>query len=93
LSTVFVPKVTEASVENVVITEATISNLPPVGTRLRATLGESVVIGTVRSDHTQGGLLVDFLLDAEGYHGFRDVTLWLAVGWTFEILDTPEDAA
>jgi hypothetical protein len=93
MSTTFVPEVVEASVETVVRKAKTIANLPPIGTRIRATLDHSVLIGTIRDKETQGGQIVHLVVDGVGFAGFREYALWLASGWAFEILDAAEVAA
>lgn len=86
MSTTFTPQVAERSIEKTTVTEATITNLPANGTPIRATLGDSVLYGTIERQDTLNGKLVYVNVDGGGYKGFRDYPLWLASGWKFEVL-------
>jgi len=95
MSTVFVPEVGERI--NVIPAKETIVtgllNAPTEGTRIRATLGETIIVGTVGRDsaHELITVIPDGLNHIWGHTGYTDC--WIGAGWTFEILDTPEAAA
>lgn len=65
-------------------------NLPPYGTPIIATLGRTVIHGTIGS--SQGPKYIDVdLIPVEGRDPdspfLQDYTLWLATGWKFEITE------
>jgi hypothetical protein len=99
LSTVFVPEVTKA--ERVVETRvAPTLNLPPAGTLMRATIGLSVILFRLPSEqYHQPDLAFTGIIYPGDWNakwattGKYAYTFELASPWTFEILDTPEDAA
>jgi hypothetical protein len=89
MSTIYTPKVGSIIVPET-IKEKTVKgvlNALPVGTRIRATSGENVLVGRVGvvGPHE----LIDITLEAAGYDHLRNYNLWLNTGWTFEILDEP----
>lgn len=88
MSTIFTPEVTEASVE--VKRAATIANVPPAGTRVRLTLGETVIYAKVRGEND--GSLAHRTLDIAIEHpdeddSFLETHIWYESGWTIELLD------
>jgi hypothetical protein len=97
MSTVFVPEIGEATVETVLATRAAITNLPPEGTRIRATLGETVLVGRLTHELANKDYFyihLDPIPDATDNHeGWRHYSIYLPSGWTFEILDTDEVAS
>lgn len=82
--TTFTPEITTKKVDKTV--EPTIGNLPPVGTRVRATLGENVLVGMIDSEETWKGQLISITFDGGSFHFLRRASLWLECGWQFEIL-------
>jgi len=96
MSTVFVPEVSEAATKTVIRTAATIVNLPPEGTRIRATLGGSALVGQLTHALISKDMFyihLDSIPNAPShYEGWRHFGIWLDAGWTFEILDTPTTA-
>jgi hypothetical protein len=100
MTTTWEPQIVDA-VDEAVLAKKKIGNLPPKETRVRATLGKSSLVGTLGNDYTLGGGLVRLYVEPiagnEDYEGFREMTLWLEIGWTFELLDdedvsVPDDA-
>ena len=71
-----------------------ILNPPPVGTRIRATLGETVLVGTVAqlTDFPMFYLHIDS--GKSSYSHTLSISVWVGAGWTFELLEDDEpDAA
>jgi len=62
-------------------------NAPEHGTPIRATLGETVIVGTVIDDETPYGLIYVQVDAPESTcdHTLR-YSLWIDAGWKFEIL-------
>jgi len=67
-----------------------VTNCPPAGTRIRATLGETVIVGKVSKRQSEQALIaVDIKpVRKNAYAGLLEFhTLWIEDGWEFEILD------
>lgn len=76
-----------ARVEEKIVTG--ILNPLPAGTRVRATLGQSVLVGTIQehfSDYAVVALHIDQVETDWTTNHLLDVTLWVDSGWEFEIL-------
>jgi hypothetical protein len=88
MSTTFVPALGEKAKPATLADNQIITNLPPFGTPIRATIGETVVYGTVnRASETYPV----FYIDIEGRSaGLLDLAIWLRSGWNIEILSTPK---
>ncbi len=89
-TTPFIPEVGERIVP-MVIEEKTVKgilNAPPVGTRIRATLGETVIVGRVGRPSPHSLIVVDIEPQPGNIytHLTRDFSLWTLSGWTFELL-------
>ena len=80
----------------VTATRATL-NLPPVGTLMRATLGNTVIEFRLEKQSASsdfGDRVFYGTITGAGHLGFRALTFWAEVPWTFEILTDDEvDAA
>ena len=87
MTTVFVPKIGTITETREVTTKGVV-NLPAAGTRIRATLGGSVLVGTI-TDKNSRFELVEIELDgfAKHYQNMAQFDLWVGAGWAFEILD------
>lgn len=86
------PKVIPEHVEEKIV-DGVVNRLP-VGTRIRATLGESVLVGTVR-DSIGNFPIVEIRVDQAEPDRARahllDLNLWVDSGWQFEILEADDD--
>jgi hypothetical protein len=81
--TVIIPAAPERTVETVI-------NRPPAGTRIKATLGESVLVGKVNKTHHDSPhqlLYVDVKTPRGKSEVGNTIALWFDSGWTFEILE------
>ncbi|MET4780836.1 hypothetical protein [Glaciihabitans sp. UYNi722] len=93
MSTIYIPETGTVHVPEIV-KERTISgvlNRPATGTHIRATLGETVIVGRVSKEKSPYALIVieaDQLPTSPSWvsHLTR-YSLWVDSGWTFEILD------
>ena len=88
---VWVPVVGEKMAEVVVEQEMVwyVTNLPEPGTPIRATLGETVIVGVVsKQPSTYAVVHVDIKpLTKKSYAGLLSShSLWTEDGWTFELL-------
>ena len=94
----FIPELGERIIPEV-IREKTVKgilNQPPVGTRIRATLGETVIVGTVyrHSSYELLSVKIDPTPETIYGHLLENFSLWPEAGWTFELLtDDETDAA
>lgn len=82
-------KVVEVKTERVVA----VGNMPPVGTRMRATLGNTVIEGRVHSQNFYaGGPRYEIVyLQVDGINEYRSaIDLWIGDGWLFELVDERE---
>lgn len=82
------PKVIPAHIEEKTVTG--ITNPLPAGTRIRATLGETVIVGTV-TDWQSPYAVFEIRIAQPVFDRIRehllDVRLWPESGWEFEVLD------
>lgn len=84
---IFTPSIEKRTItREVTETVEGITNLPPAGTKIRATVGESVLVGVI-ADHESKYEM--FYLEVKGgkYAHLNEFAVWLDGGWTFEILD------
>ena len=90
--------VTKSEITETVVTatRATL-NLPPAGTLMRATLGNTVIEFELDKMSASGELMDRVFygnITGGGHSGFRAMTFWADIPWTFEILTDDEvDAA
>jgi hypothetical protein len=65
-----------------------ILNLPPVGTPIRATLGDTVIVGTVAKGG-EGFELVNVQIGGPKSHWDHTlkIELWIGAGWVIELTD------
>lgn len=95
MSTVFVPEIGTKVVPETVVerTVTGILNLPPEGTRVRATLGETFIVGTLVNPSPYEVLYIrlDELDSHSHYNHTLTYDVWPAAGWTIEILDNEPD--
>jgi len=86
--TVWVPEKGEKVTVERVVEKVTVgvTNLPPIGTRISATLGFTRIVGTVTGKHSEYEQLHIAL---EGQEDFFDEThsCWFGSGWVFEVLE------
>ena len=90
--------VTKSEITETVVTATKAAlNLPPVGTLMRATLGNTVIEFELDKMSASGELTDRVFygnIMGAGHFGFRSITFWTDVPWTFEILTDDEvDAA
>ena len=90
--TKYIPKVGRIVVPKVVNETVTTGVLNPLepGTRIRATLGETVIVGKVGVMVFPHEIVpVDIKpKTTRSYRGFlENITLWVSDGWEFELLD------
>ena len=87
MTTPFVPEVGTITIDREPITKKGLLNAPAVGTRIRATLGETVIVGKVHSmqSHAEHEVLY---VKPDGQQNFWDpfMSCWIEAGWAFEIL-------
>ena len=86
--TIYTPE-TGTRTTSVETTVTGILNPLPVGTRIRATLGENVIVGRVTGQATRFPIVY---VNAEGKPGkrsscFLEFGLWASSGWVFEVLN------
>ena len=62
------------------------SNIPPAGTLMRATLGDTTIVFRV-SDRVSQHEVFSGNIEGGGYDHLREVNFWARIPWTFEILD------
>lgn len=82
------PKVIPAHVEERVVNG--VLNRPAVGTRIRATLGETVIVGHVAGMASEFDLIYIRVESPGEFAEFDtglDMTCWIDRGWQFEILE------
>lgn len=84
---IYVPIIGETIIPEVVkpATRRGLKNPLPSGTRIRATLGETVIVGTVGKQESRHALIAVSVDGSEPYD-HSEVCLWVESGWTFEVL-------
>lgn len=91
MSTRFTPDVTPTTrIEMVEKQVVEYSGFPEVGTLIRATLGDTVVVGAVHEQTYYGGGPshgVIYVTPNGIKRNHQHLTLWLDSGWEFELLD------
>ena len=98
IATPFDLTVTKSEITETVVTatRATL-NLTPVGTLMRATLGNTVIefeLDRMSASSELTDRVFYGNITGKGHFGFRSITFWADIPWTFEILTDDEvDAA
>lgn len=84
----YVPVIGETIIPEVVkpATRQGLKNPLPQGTRIRATLGESVIVGRVGKQQSPRAM-ISVSVDGSEPYDHSEHTLWIESGWTFEVLD------
>ena len=85
MTTVFVPEFGEKPV-TITSVHKGIVNLPPFGTPVRATLGDTVIVGTLENGPQGFALVTVRIIGLHGSDHLAEFQLWTDSGWTFEIL-------
>ncbi|TFD51988.1 hypothetical protein E3T46_07825 [Cryobacterium sp. Hh11] len=64
-------------------------NAPPIGTPIRATLGDTVIVGKI-VDGPEGFELLNVRADApkNSYDHTLDMCLWIGAGWVIELTES-----
>jgi hypothetical protein len=99
MNTVFVPETAPAEIVKEVVTVKHLVT-PPAGTLMRATRGNTTIEFRIpaRTHFLNENFFTGVIVPADWEDHYASSSheafnFWLADGWTFEILDTPEVAA
>ena len=81
----FTPEVGERIITQQV-RKSGVLNMPPVGTHIVATLGETRIVGTV-AERISAYPVIEIVVAHEGrdFGQMLHYSLWITSGWTFEI--------
>jgi len=85
----FTPELGEKPVTTTTTTiQRGILNPPPIGTPIRATIGDTVIVGTVTKG-SEGFALVTIRVAApkSTWDHTLDMQLWVGAGWVFELTE------
>jgi len=97
--TLYIPETGTTIIPEIVKQKETIGllNAPAIGVRIRATLGQTVLVGQIHKHSPYGMFYIALDQPKTADNTYRHtlkVDVWVGAGWTFELLEADEvDAA